>query len=118
MDYAKERKQFGRPIGEFQVIKHMLADMDTAANAARLLTYSAAWQLENGNGTIKDVSEAKLFATESLQTITTNAMQIFGGYGQVAEYHVERLFRVAKLSTIGGGSSQMQRSIIGKSLGL
>lgn len=115
--YAAERQQFGRRIGEFQVLKHMLADMDTAATAARLMTYNAAWQWENGTGTIKDVSQAKLLATETLQTLATNAMQIFGGYGQVAEYHVERLWRVAKLSTIGGGSSQMQRSIIGKSLG-
>ena len=118
IQYAKQRVQFGHPIGHFQAIKHMLANMDAEVEAARLLSYRAAWTAAAGKGSIKEVSEAKLLCTEVLQKVTMEAMQIFGGYGQMPEYHIERLFRAGKLSVIGGGSNEMQRSIIGKELGL
>lgn len=118
VEYAKNRVQFGRPIGQFQVIKHMLADMALEVDAVRLLVYRAAWIITQGKPCPKEASMAKLFASETLFRTATNGMQILGGYGQMAEYDMERYFREGKQAMVGGGTSQIQRSIIARSLGL
>lgn len=116
--YAKEREQFGRPIGQFQVIKHMLAQMQLEVDAAQLLTYRAAAMADMGIPCRKEVSMAKLFASETLFKVATQGMQIMGGYGTMPEYDMERYFREGKQATIGGGTSQIQTGIIARELGL
>lgn len=114
--YAQQRVQFDRAIFEFQVIRHMLADMQTAVDAARLLVYRAADMATRGEPCSREVSMAKLFASESLQTVTRQGMQILGGASMLPEADMERYFREGMQSTIGGGTSQIQRTIIAKSL--
>jgi alkylation response protein AidB-like acyl-CoA dehydrogenase len=118
IEYAKNRVQFGRPISQFQVIKHMLADMALEVDAARLLVYRVAWLITQGRSCTKEASMAKLWASETLFRTATNGMQILGGYGQMAEYDMERYFREGKQAMVGGGTSQIQRSIIARGLGL
>ena len=118
LEHAKQRVQFGRPIGTFQAIGHMLADMQTEVDAARLLTYRAAWMVEQGIPCIREVSMAKLFGSESLARLTNQGMQIMGGYGYSMEYDMQRYFRDARIITVSAGSSQMQRTIIAKQMGL
>jgi acyl-CoA dehydrogenase len=108
--------QFGKPIFEFQVIRHMLADMQTQTDAARLLTYRAADLAARGLPCRKEVAMAKLFASETLQTVSRQAVQIFGGLGTTPEADVERYFREGMQATIGGGTSQIQRTIIAQEL--
>jgi alkylation response protein AidB-like acyl-CoA dehydrogenase len=114
--YAKQRVQFGKPIFDFQVIRHMLADMQTQTDAARLLTYRAADLAARGLPCRKEVAMAKLFASETLQTVSRQAVQIFGGLGTTPEADVERYFREGMQATIGGGTSQIQRTIIAQEL--
>lgn len=114
--YARERIQFERPIFDFQVIRHMLADMQTAVDAARLMVYRAADLASRGVPCSREVSMAKLIASETLQTVTRNGMQILGGHSMLPEADMERYFREGMQSTIGGGTSQIQRTIIAKSL--
>ena len=116
--YAKERQQFGRPIGEFQVIKHMLADMQMQVDAATLMTYRVAYQASLGRPCAKEAAMAKLFASETLLDVATKGMQILGGYAQLPEYDMERYWRESKQATVGGGTSQIQREIIAKCMGL
>jgi alkylation response protein AidB-like acyl-CoA dehydrogenase len=110
--YAKERHQFGVPIASFQLVKEMLADMATGLDAARFLIYRAAWLSEKGRRVTFEASKAKLFGSEMVMRVTSNAVQIFGGYGYTKEFPVERYMRDAKLFEIGGGTSQIQRLII------
>jgi acyl-CoA dehydrogenase len=118
LEYAKERKQFGKPIGKFQAIQLKLVDMATRIEAARLLTYKAI-ELANENAPFtKEASMAKLFATEACVRITGEAVQIYGGYGYCMDYPVERYFRDAKLMTIFEGTSEIQNIIIARELGL
>lgn len=112
--YARERRQFDRPIGSFQSIGNMIADMATGIEAARHLTYHAARLKDAGRPFGHESSMAKLFASEAAGSVTTNALQIFGGYGYVKDYPVERFFRDAKLTEIGEGTSQIQRMIIAR----
>ena len=114
--YATQRKQFGQPIYEFQVLKHMLADMQTEVDAARLLTYRAAHKVAAGEPALREVSMAKLFASETLQKVSRQGVQIMGGHGMLPEADMERYFREGMQSTIGGGTSQIQRSIIAKTM--
>lgn len=114
--YANERIQFERPIFDFQVIRHMLADMQTQVDAARLLVYRAADMATRGLPCAKEVSMGKLFASETLQTVTRNGMQIMGGHAMLPEADMERYFREGMQSTIGGGTSQIQRTIIAKAM--
>ncbi len=114
--YAQERIQFDKQIFDFQVIRHMLADMQTQVDAARLLVYRAADLASTGKPCTREVSMAKLFASETLQTVTRNGMQIYGGHGMLPEADMERYFREGMQSTIGGGTSQIQRTIIAKTL--
>jgi alkylation response protein AidB-like acyl-CoA dehydrogenase len=114
--HAHERVQFDRPIFEFQVIRHMLADMQTQVDAARLLVYRAADMASRGEPCSKEVSMAKLFASETFQTVSRNGLQIMGGHGMVPEADMERYFREGMQSTVGGGTSQIQRTIISKAM--
>jgi hypothetical protein len=118
LDYAKQRQQFGRPIGKFQAIQWMLADMATEVEAARLLVYRAAFLEDQEVKFTKEASMAKLFASEMAMKVTNKAIQIFGGYGYTREYPVERYFRDIKLCTIGEGTSEVQRMVIARQLGL
>ncbi|MFC1982460.1 acyl-CoA dehydrogenase family protein [Chloroflexota bacterium] len=116
LNYAKQRVQFGRPIVKFQVLRHMLADRQTEVDAARLLTYRAAAMRQNGIRCMKEAAMAKLFASETFYRATTAAMQIYGGYAQLPESDVERYWRESKQAMIGGGSSQIQRTIIAREM--
>jgi len=118
LDYAKQRQQFGKPIGKFQAIQWMLSDMATEIDAARLLVYRAAYLEDQGIKFTKEASMAKLFASEMAMRATNKAIQIFGGYGYTREYPVERYFRDIKLCTIGEGTSEVQRMVIARQLGL
>ena len=114
--YAKERQQFGQPIANFQAIQWMLADMATQIDAARLLTYRAAFLRDNELPFVKESSMAKVFAAEVSSFVTNKAMQIYGGYGYVKEYPLERYLRDAKITEIYEGTSEMQRMTIARSL--
>jgi alkylation response protein AidB-like acyl-CoA dehydrogenase len=116
--YAKKREQFGQPIGNFQAIAHMLVDMQTEVEAARLLSFLAAWRLQEGLPSMKQVSMAKLFSSETYVKVANCGMQIMGGYGYTMEYDMQRHFRLARLATIGAGTSQIQRNIIARKMGL
>ena len=118
VQYAKERYQFGQPIGKFQMTKEKLADMQLEVDAARLLTLRTAWMVEEGIPCTRESSMAKLFASETYMRAALKGLQILGGYGYMMEYDMQRHFRDAKISEIGGGSSEIQRLIIAKSLGL
>lgn len=114
--YAKEREQFGRPIGAFQGVAFMIADMATEIDAARLMTYRAAWLKDRGRSYSTEAAMAKLFASEVAQRATNAAVQVHGGYGYITEYKVERYLRDAKLTEIGEGTSQIQRMVIARNL--
>ncbi len=118
IEYAKQRQQFGRPIGKFQAIQWMIADMATQIDAARLLVHRAAFLEDKGVPFGKEASMAKLFASEIAMRTTRNAIQIFGGYGYTREYPIERYYRDIKLCEIGEGTSEVQRIVIAKRLGL
>ncbi len=114
--YAQERQQFGQPIANFQAIQWMLADMATQIDAARLLTYRAAYLQSEGLPFIKEASMAKVFAAEAAMFVTTKAIQIHGGYGYIKDYPVERYFRDARILEIYEGTSEMQRMTIARQL--
>jgi alkylation response protein AidB-like acyl-CoA dehydrogenase len=114
--YALERRQFGQPIASFQAIQWKLADHATAIEAARLLTYRAAWLKDCGRRTTRESSMAKLFASEIAVRAAEDAVQIFGGYGFVKDYPAEKYFRDVKLTTIGEGTSEIQRLVIARQL--
>jgi alkylation response protein AidB-like acyl-CoA dehydrogenase len=116
--YAKEREQFGRRIGDFQAIAHLLADMATDVEAARWLTYRAAWLLDTGQDALLEICMAKLFGSERFVQIARNGVQILGGYGYSMEFPMQRHMRAALGSTITAGTSQMQRETIARRLGL
>jgi alkylation response protein AidB-like acyl-CoA dehydrogenase len=112
--YAKERQTFGAPIAEYQAIRWMLADAATEIQTARLMVYYAAWLKGEGQPYTKQASMAKLFATEMAERVCRNAIQIHGGYGYSREYAVERIYRDARLMTIGEGTSEVQRMVISR----
>lgn len=114
--YAKQRKTFGKPIAEHQAIQFKLADMETDIQAARLLTYQAAWEKDQGKPYGRSAAIAKLFASEVAMKHTVEAVQIHGGYGYVKEYHVERLMRDAKITQIYEGTSEIQRLVIARDI--
>jgi len=116
VQYAKEREQFGRPIGKFQAIQWMLADMATQIEASRMLVYRAAWMEDQGIRFSKEASMAKLYASERATQICLNAIQIHGGYGYTRDYPVERMLRDAKLMEIGEGTSQVQRIVLSRAV--
>lgn len=114
--YSKLRKQFGRPISEFQAIQHKLVDMAVDLDAARLLNYRAAWMLDHGKRVTRESAMAKLFASEAAVRIANEAVQIHGGYGFIKDYPVEKFYRDVKLCTIGEGTSEIQRLVIARQL--
>ncbi|MDB2317643.1 acyl-CoA dehydrogenase [Flavobacteriales bacterium] len=116
LQYAKERKSFGKAICEHQAIAFKLADMATEIEAARLLCFRAAWQKDQGLDYTESGAMAKLFCAEKAMRITTEAVQIHGGYGFVKEYHVERLMRDAKITQIYEGTSEIQKIVISRSI--
>jgi alkylation response protein AidB-like acyl-CoA dehydrogenase len=116
LKYAKQRRQFGQPISEFQAIQWKLADMATEIEAARLLTYRAAALKNHKKRSTKESSMAKLYAGEMSVRVANEAIQIHGGYGYVKEYPVEKFYRDAKICTIGEGTSEIQRLVIARQL--
>lgn len=114
--YSKQRRQFGRPISEFQAIQHKLVDMATEIEAARLLTLRAGWLKDRGRRVTRESAMAKLFASEMAVRACNEAVQIHGGYGFIKEYKVEKFYRDVKLCTIGEGTSEIQRLVIARQL--
>ena len=114
--YARERRQFGKRIGEFQAVQWKLADMATEIDAARLLVYRAAWLKQQGEPHGEAGAKAKLFASETARRQTGEAIQIFGGYGYTKEFPVERYYRDAKVTEIYEGTSEIQRLVIARSI--
>ena len=112
--YARERVQFGKPIGEFQAISHMLADMATELDASRLLVWRAAWMQDQKLKTTRESSIAKYYAARATMRACTNAIQIHGGYGYTREFAVERYLRDAKLAEIGEGTNEVQKMVIAR----
>jgi butyryl-CoA dehydrogenase len=110
--YSQQRQQFGQPLASFQAIQFYLADMSTDLDAARLLTWKAAWAKENRKRYTLEASQAKLFASEMAQRVTNHALQIHGGYGYTKEYNVERYFRDARITEIYEGTSEIQKMVI------
>ncbi|MGC3948181.1 MAG: acyl-CoA dehydrogenase [Chryseolinea sp.] len=114
--YSKERKAFGKALAEHQAIQFKLADMATQIDAARLLVHQAAWLKDQGEDFVRAAAMAKLFASQIAQDVTTEAVQIHGGYGYVKEYHVERLMRDAKITQIYEGTTEIQKMVISRSI--
>jgi len=114
--YAAERRQFGKPIADFQGVQFMLADMATEIEAAKHLVYHAAWLKEKGKPYTKEAAMAKLYASELAMRATIKAVQIHGGYGYTKEYPVERMMRDAKICEIGEGTSEIQRLVIARNI--
>jgi alkylation response protein AidB-like acyl-CoA dehydrogenase len=117
VDYAKTRKQFGKPIGSFQAMAHMLADLQTDVDASRLLMLRAAWTAARGEA-LREISMAKLFASETYVKVANAGMQVLGAYGYNMEFDMQRHFRDARAATIGAGTSQIQRNLIAARMGL
>ncbi len=116
LKYSKTRKQFGRPISEFQAIQFKLADMATQIDAARLMVFRAGWMKDNELNVNKESAMAKLFASEVAVRAADEALQIHGGYGFIKDYPVEKFYRDVKLCTIGEGTSEIQRMVIARQL--
>ncbi len=114
--YSKERVQFGKAIGQFQAIQFMLADMETRITAARLLTYQAAWKRDQIQNFSSEAAMAKLYASETAVYASTQAVQIYGGYGYLKDYPVERFMRDSKITEIYEGTSEIQRLVIARGL--
>lgn len=116
LKYARERRSFGLPIFQHQGIQFKLSEMATSIEAARLLTYQAAYLKDSGKSYVKESAMAKLFASQTAMDVTTEAVQIHGGYGYVKDYHVERMMRDAKITQIYEGTSEIQKMVIGREL--
>jgi alkylation response protein AidB-like acyl-CoA dehydrogenase len=117
LNYSKERKQFGRPIGKFQVNAFKLADMATEIEAARTLLYKACWLKDNGKSFGKEAAMAKLYSSEVMKRVTHEAVQLYGGYGLMEEYPAAKFYRDQRLLEIGEGTSEIQRLVIARKLG-
>ncbi|RLJ04916.1 MAG: acyl-CoA dehydrogenase, partial [Candidatus Aenigmatarchaeota archaeon] len=117
INYAKERKQFGRSISSFQGIQFMLAEMATEIEAARALVYSTAKMIDSGNTKVaKESAMAKMYASDVAMRVTTDCVQIYGGYGYMKDYPIEKYMRDAKITQIYEGTNQIQRDIIAANL--
>ena len=116
LTYSRERKAFGKEINQFQGISFKIADMATSIQASKHLVYHAAYKKDQGEEVIKEAAMAKLFSSEMCMNVTTEAIQIFGGYGYIKEYDVERFFRDSKILEIGEGTSEVQRIIISRNI--
>ena len=118
LEYAKERKAFGREIGHFQVIRHKFAEMATKIETARQMVYMTAWRHQNGEYPVREISMAKLHASRIAVEVADECIQIHGGAGYMKEYHVERVWRDMRLNRIGAGTDEIMLDVIGKSYGL
>lgn len=118
LEYAKEREQFGRPIGSFQATQHKLVEMATELEAAERLAYFAAWKVNQGQDAIKETSMAKYLCAETAKKVALHGVQILGGYGYTMEYDAQRYLRDVLILSIGGGTTEIQKNIIAKKLGL
>jgi alkylation response protein AidB-like acyl-CoA dehydrogenase len=116
--YAKTRQQFGQPIGKFQAISHKLADMKVMLETSRLLVYRFAWLMSQNKATREDAAVLKLHTGETYKAVSDMGLQILGGYGYCMEYPLQRFFRDSRLAVIGAGTSEIQRNIIARALGL
>jgi alkylation response protein AidB-like acyl-CoA dehydrogenase len=116
--YAKDRRQFGRPIGTNQAIAHLIADMATEVEAARTLMWRAAWLVSTGKDALREITMAKLFTSETYVKVANQAMQVLGGFGYCEEFDMARAYRDARASTIAAGTSQIQRNLIANLMGL
>lgn len=118
LDYAKNRHQFGKPIGSFQAIQHKFADMKVMLDTAQTMVFRYAWLMEHDQAQRADTAVLKYLVGESYKSISDTCLQILGGYGYCMEYPIQRFFRDSRLATIGGGTSEIQKNIIAGSLGL
>jgi alkylation response protein AidB-like acyl-CoA dehydrogenase len=114
--YAREREAFGKPIGAFQSVGNMIADMEVAVTTARLMVYQAAWLKDQGRPYSREAAVAKLYASEAAERVCRDAIQVFGGYGYSQEFPVERYYRDVRLLTIGEGTSEILRGVIARSV--
>ena len=118
ISYARERVQFGQPIGSFQAIGHMLADMETELEAGKLLTWRAAWLASEGTDALREITHAKLYTSELYARLANMGVQVMGGYGLNEEYDMQRYFRDARSTTIAAGTSQTQRNLLANLMGM
>ena len=118
LEYAKEREAFGRPISNFQAIRHKFAEMATKIEASRALTYSALRLFVDGQDALREVTMAKLLTQRTMLEVADECLQIHGGYGYMREYGIERALRDARLGPIGGGTDEVMKEILGRQLGL
>jgi alkylation response protein AidB-like acyl-CoA dehydrogenase len=118
LEYAKERKAFGRPIGNFQAIRHKFAEMATSIETARQLVYTTAWRFQNGEYPVREISMAKLNAARIACEVADECIQIHGGAGYMVEYGIERVWRDMRLNRIGAGTDEIMLDVIGRSYGL
>ena len=118
LEYAKTRKQFGQPIGKYQAVSHKLADMKVMLDISRMLVYRFAWLMSQGKATRNDAAILKLYTSEAYKAVSDMGLQILGGYGYCMEYPMQRFFRDSRLGVIGAGTSEIQRNIIARGLGL
>jgi alkylation response protein AidB-like acyl-CoA dehydrogenase len=118
LEYAKEREAFGRPIGKFQAIRHKFAEMAMKTEAAKQLTYATAWRFANGEYPVREISMAKLYASQVGFEVADECVQIHGGYGYMKEYEIERAWRDMRLNRIGAGTDEIMLEVIGRSYGL
>lgn len=118
IEYALDRQAFGRPIGKFQTIRHKIAAMATKIEASKQFTYSVAWRVNNGEYPVREISMAKMFASQMACEVADEAIQIHGGYGYMKEYEIERHYRDMRLNRIGAGTDEIMLEVIGRSYGL
>ena len=118
LEYAKEREAFGRPIGRFQAIRHKFAEMATKIEAGKQFNYATAWRFANGEYPVREISEVKLFTSRVACEVADECVQIFGGYGYMKEYEIERAYRDVRLNRIGAGTDEIMLEVIGRSYGL
>jgi alkylation response protein AidB-like acyl-CoA dehydrogenase len=118
LEYAKERTAFGRPIGNFQVIRHKFAEMATKIETARQMVYTTAWRFQHGEYPVREISMAKLYASQIAFEVADECLQIHGGNGYMKEYGIERAWRDIRLNRIGAGTDEIMLEVIGRSYGL
>ncbi len=119
LEYAKEREAFGRPIGNFQAIRHKFAEMATKIEAAKQFIYATAWRFANGEYPVREITQAKLYASRVIACeVADECIQIHGGYGYMKEYEIERAYRDVRLNRIGAGTDEIMLEVIGRRYGL
>ena len=118
LEYAKERQAFGRSIGKFQAIRHKFAEMATKIETARQMVYTTAWRFNNGEYPVREISMAKLYASQIAVEVADECIQIHGGAGYMTEYGIERVWRDMRLNRIGAGTDEVMLDVIGRSYGL